>query len=242
MTSCLRDIVGCFIHDIFNEVMHLYIFHHWSTNRVQVIMMTPWHGINLRIPVPLWEESISNQRYPLHRRLESSGCNHKPVQYVKTAPVMRGAMILMGACVTSLKCVDIMAPITYILGSLLLSGLTLISAWIINHIPVKCRVKLLKHSQTSMVYGVTIEGWEWIINFIPHIIAICHYSFHSVFMIHSCMVCNQRWATSGGFELLVCRVVFNNCKNNGELFNAGYMKFGQICCSLFGCCHQNVIG
>ena len=150
----------------------IYIFYHWITNRVQVFMMTPWHGITLRIPVPLWDESISHQRYPLHRRLESSGCNHQPVQYVETAPVMRGAMILMGACVTSLKCVDIMAPIIYILGSLLLSGLTLISAWIINHIPVKCRVKLLKHSQTSMVYGVTIEGLEWIITFIPHIIGV----------------------------------------------------------------------
>ena len=139
MTPCLRNIVGCLIHDIFNEVMHLYLFYHWITNRVQVIMMTPWQGINLRIPVPLWEEFISHHWYPLRRRLECSGCNHKPGQYVKTAPVMRGFMILKGACVTSMKCVDIMAPIIYVLRSLLLSGLTLISACIINHIPESLR-------------------------------------------------------------------------------------------------------
>ena len=48
---------------------------------------------------------------------------------------------------------------------LILYDLTLIPAWINNHMPRRVWVKLFIHSQTSMV-----EVWEWISYFIPHFI------------------------------------------------------------------------
>ena len=50
-------------------------------------------------------------------------------------------------------------------GSFYYHGLTLIPAWISNHIYDKIWLKLLIHSQTSTV---TVEVWEWISDFIPH--------------------------------------------------------------------------
>ena len=53
--------------------------------------------------------------------------------------------------------------------------LSLIPAWIRNHMPVKCEMKLLIHSWTSMVQSLNrlhstvqlLEVWEWMSDFIP---------------------------------------------------------------------------
>ena len=46
--------------------------------------------------------------------------------------------------------------------------LTIIPAWISYHMPSKCGMKFLIHSQTSN--GCTVEVWECISNSIPHFI------------------------------------------------------------------------
>ena len=50
---------------------------------------------------------------------------------------------------------------------------------------IKCRMKLLIHSQTSTIMGCTVEVWEWISNFFPNFI-MDELSTHAEIKVNPC--------------------------------------------------------